>query len=84
MIEKDTSSAYGPIVTISGWRHFLYIIVRVYLEVFSTTSISLSSIAIVIKLWQDNSMLLSSLGQSVLGLLLLLNIIVAIEMPLGN
>ncbi|MFT6919418.1 MAG: hypothetical protein ACJA2G_002054 [Cognaticolwellia sp.] len=84
MIEKDTSYAYGSIVTTSGWRHFLYIIVRVYLEIFSTTSISLSSIAIVIKRCQDNSMLLSRLGQNFLGLLRLLNIIVAIEMPPSN
>lgn len=84
MIEKDTSYAYGSIVTTSGWRHFLYIIVKVYLEAFSTASISLSSTAIVIKRWQDNSMLSSSLGQSVLGILLSLNILVAIQIPLGN
>jgi len=61
-----------------------FILLLEFILNFSTVSISFSSTAIVIKRWQDNSMLLSSLGQSVLDLLLLLNIIVAIEMPLGN
>lgn len=46
--------------------------------------INFISTAIMMKRLQDSSMLLSSLGQSVLGILLLLNIIVAIQMPIGN